>query len=698
MAPNDKHLFARDARDRMIDLLGFGETSPLRDLPVYRDGNGRMVVPDGERAEIPIDASQPDCVYHLWHRTDDVAIEAGASGDGTDEPIDAPTSEPGTGDTILLGSPPVVEDDSYRIRAVKTGSGRWAYLHHMADVRTGIDKTLRAWVRSGRLLDPMIDTPRDGDIRLVDHGAEVDVEVAGSQPGVVYRLVLADGATVVSQADVRGDRGNIVLRTRPITEDTELRVLALRDFDASLGQAPQQSLLDAVLPVVVRANAELTVTLSPGVIIDYNGSATVTIENAEPGVAYRLYARAILDREFAYHGPAKDLIEVAGELLPAGEVAATENTAGNTDGTAGTEDPARRMIYIRRPAHMGTWSDEAGQADLVPVGEAVTGAGAALGLPLGALTEDSLVVIQARKEHLTADGRRMVDATALRLVPVILVRPAPTPALDLQVLMQGASASAQTSGQIRVAGGQPGVYYHLRRDPAGPDLGRPAFFHKRDHDDPIENKGVRQLAIGVDFAIPRDSDNHLVTTEPRAIGAAVVGTDLSVRRAASVVSLDPGARARTYPRSPLVDTEPLLAGTTLHVHAVKALTGVSQPLPHAAAISAPPALRVDDTTANGEREVRIVVTASVAGTSYQVMRHGIAMGEAQEGNGQALAFPVAPPVVDTVYHLLVARVDADGIPVRQLVEVSVAGVPDAGDALGVSEIAETAPDTPDAQA
>ena len=695
MAPNDKHLFARDARDRMIDLLGFGETSPLRDLPVYRDGNGRMVVPDGERAEIPIDASQPDCVYHLWHRTDDVAVAdggAGASGDGTDEP----TSEPGTGDTILLGSPPVVQDDSYRIRAVKTGSGRWAYLHHLADVRTGIDTTLRAWVRSGRLLDPMIDTPKDGDIRLVDHGAAIEVEVAGSQPGVMYRLVLADGATVVSQTDVRGDRGNIVLRTRPITEDTELRVLALRDFDASLGQAPQQSLLDAVLPVVVRANADLSVVLDPGAIIDYGGSASVTIENAEPGVAYRLYARPILDREFAYHGPANDLIEVAGELLPGGEVAATESTTESTDGTASTEEPARRMIYIQRPPHLAAWGEQADQASLtglVPVGEAVTGAGVALRLPLGALTEDSLVVIQARKEHLTADGRRVVDATALRLVPVILVRPDPTPALDLQVLVQGTPDSAQTSGQIRVAGGQPGVYYHLRRDPAGPDLGRPAFFHKRDHDDPIENKGVRQLAIEVDFAIPRDPDNHLVTTEPRALGAAVLGTDLSVRRAASVVSLDPGARARTSPRSPIVATEPLPAGTTLYVHAAKALTGVSQPLPRTAGIPTPPALRVDDTTADGERTVNIVVTASVAGTSYQVMRHGIAMGEAQEGNGAALAFPVAPPVVDTVYHLLVARADADGIPVRQLIEVPVAGVPDAGDALGVSETAETAPDT-----
>ena len=276
MVASKKHLRARDSRDRLIDILGFGETSPVRDLPVLVD---QLVVPLNLSAKIPIEETQPDTVYKLWHLTEDRQIDRTAG---------EPAQEPGNDETIQLESPAMLEDDSYRIRAVKKTTGRWAYLHHVAEVKTGLDIFLSAWIRSGDLLDPTVDVVGKSDPRIVDYGSEVEIEIASSQEGVDYRLVLVDGNTLIelSQRDVRGTLGNIVLVTKPVSDDMDIRILATRTFDPSENLDPQSDLLEVVLPLRVRAHADLEVSVSPGVIVDYQGVATVVIENSQPGVEY----------------------------------------------------------------------------------------------------------------------------------------------------------------------------------------------------------------------------------------------------------------------------------------------------------------------------------------------------------------------------------------------------------------------------
>ena len=55
----------RGARDRLVDLLGFGETYPLQDVPVRAE---ELIVPIETTAKIPIDPGQSDVLYQLRDR------------------------------------------------------------------------------------------------------------------------------------------------------------------------------------------------------------------------------------------------------------------------------------------------------------------------------------------------------------------------------------------------------------------------------------------------------------------------------------------------------------------------------------------------------------------------------------------------------------------------------------------------------
>lgn len=632
MADHTKHLRVRDSRDRLIDLLRIGETSPIRDLPVQVD---RLMTPLNLSAKIPIDETQPDCTYQLWHRTDDVPIQRSA-GEAT-----VPAEEPGTDATILLESPVVTEDQDYRIRAVKQGSGRWAYLHHRAEIKTGLNPSLHAWIRSGALLDPSVDSPGLTDPRVVAHGSEVEVEIASSQEGVDYRLVVLDGddQIVISQEDVRGTLGSIVVRTRPVSDDIAIRVAGTRTFDPSEELDPQTVLLDVVLPLRVRANAALTVTLTPGAIIDHHSDASVAIENSEPGVSYQVYARTLPDRDFVY-APGEGVVSIATE--------------------------AGRVVHIIEPAISAVGAD---LARFTALGDALTGDGTALSMSLGALVEDSMVVLRARKQHLDRAGNPRDSDTVLDDSPIILVRPDPTRSLALMVIVDGAS----TTGAVQLTGGQPGVYYSLRPAPSGEDIASPGYFHKPDFDDPDQNKGIGQLAIGIDGAVARASATRLADLDIPGVGTAALGKSLIVGRRRISRSLTAATRARTAPLPPIVVTTALDVGATLHAHAVKAMTGLSAAVTGSVTLTAPPVITVDDTTADGVRTVNLLVAASQIGDSYQVTRDGAALGAARAGDGGTLSFPVTPPGQETVFDMVITRPGDPGIALVRVVRVVVAG-------------------------
>lgn len=241
------HFHLRDTRDRLIDLLGLGETYPLQDVAVSE----RLTVPFEVSAKISIDPGQPAVEYELHDRDE--------------EPVPSVFAQTGTGDEILLETPPIVEDVTYKILARKPG--REAYLHQETTIKVGLDVRLDA-----RILAPLLRPLTDKDTWMVGHGGQVDVEIVESQEGVDYHLVhLGDAGQgpeeVLSQV-VRGNRHDIKVRTDSIWEPKVIRIRATREFEASEGREPQTDLLDAVLPIDVRGLGELTLEVDFAVAHD----------------------------------------------------------------------------------------------------------------------------------------------------------------------------------------------------------------------------------------------------------------------------------------------------------------------------------------------------------------------------------------------------------------------------------------------
>ena len=97
----------RGARDRLVDLLGLGETYPLQDLPVLAE---ELIVPLDTTAKIPVDPGQSDVLYELRDRGQEVS-SAGAWG---------------TGGKTILETPPMEEDVTFEILAQKIDTKREA--------------------------------------------------------------------------------------------------------------------------------------------------------------------------------------------------------------------------------------------------------------------------------------------------------------------------------------------------------------------------------------------------------------------------------------------------------------------------------------------------------------------------------------------------------------------------------------------
>jgi hypothetical protein len=494
------HIHVRDVRDRLIDLLGIGQTYPLRDLTVRDE---QLTVAFNTSAKVPIEPSQMGVLYQLH--------------DKNNKPV-AGAEVQGNGDRAIIETPKIQEDITYTIYARKLLTGRDTYLRETATVKVGLDVTLQAWIRNAPPLDPASENPAPTDPRIVQYGASVEVELRNSQEGVDYRLVsFADASpgtdpkeTEVSVAAVRGDLRNIVLRSKALFEDTDIRIRATKVFDPSENRPSQTALLDVVLPLKVRANPALQVSVEP-VIVDFNQQATITIGNTQRSARYQVYIRKIPDRDFVH------------ATVPAAQVLKVSVT-GKPD------------VQVRRPPRGETWSTPDG---FRAVGEFQPGSGGELRFTVRDLTDDSLVIVQARKEHQATAV--MPSAVQLEQAVVVLVRPNPAPGLKLRALSD--------AGTIQASGGQPGVFYYLRVEPNGQDVAAPVYFHKRDDADQSINKGIDQLAVEIDFVMMR-------TWSAEKIAAST-------------------GLAQTPPELPVLETSSVQSGAVLHVRAVKAQTGVS---------------------------------------------------------------------------------------------------------------------------
>src|SRR5262245_39415267 len=125
----------RATRDRLIDLLGIGETYPLQDVEVQQ----AQIVSYSVTCTFAIDPGQTGVTYELYEGNQPVLVDGkvlSVDGLGYDE-------------TTELPSPLITADKTFRIHAVKKswpgrpdGPARDSFLFQTAKVTVGLNKGL----------------------------------------------------------------------------------------------------------------------------------------------------------------------------------------------------------------------------------------------------------------------------------------------------------------------------------------------------------------------------------------------------------------------------------------------------------------------------------------------------------------------------------------------------------------------------
>lgn len=616
---SSKNLGLRDSRDRIVDLLGLGETYPLREVSLTAE----LKVPFGANARLIADPSQAHVRYELRdHNGDGPPERPEAPLERLDGDEKVPVAGDGNGGALELITPAIDENVTYTVLAAKAHptqdggtSVRAVYLDQRSRIKVGLDATVPASV----IVDPAAEVEfldaraiADGDARLIHYARTVTVALVGAQEGVDYELVSLDGDEVTPRSPRvvrgKGEHTTVTIESDALHEDVDLRVRATKTFTGLEDRATEIIILDAILPVRVRANTELSTVATP--VVPFGGESSVRIDGTQKSARYQLFARPVSDREF---------------------------TAIGTDTTADVPVAGEATVHLVRPAWDQVWRSPAG---FEAVGEIVAGNGGALDLPLGALAEDTLVVVRVIKSHKAAGESPAQVASAVQLRPATatLVGPNPSPELELHVTMR----DGQSTGIVEVRGGERGVYYHLRRTPDGEDLGPPAYIHKLDETDENLNKGIDQLVIGVDMVIARAPDETVTRTLPRL-----------------------------RPPPPRISTGAIEAGAVLHVHAVKAMSRVSAPLDKTAELTAVPAIDNERVGVDAGSVARISATPSSKGDTYQLLLRGAPVTSPQPGTDAELVLVSGPVTDDLDFEVLVSPAEDRGIPVHRSVEVSV---------------------------
>jgi len=574
----------RAARDRLVDLLGIGETYPLQDVAVSAD---RLTVAITTSAKISISPGQTDVTYVLR--------------DHTEKTVSAQIQ--GTGAETVLTTPAITEDQTFRIFASKIDTfaskiQRRTYLEQAAEVKVGLDATLKAF-SDAPLLDPHEDNPAYDAPRIVEYGVPAAVKVELSQEGVDYNLVMLSGEqeTAVSEEDERGNLTTIVLTSKPLQEDVELRVRATKRFDPKEGRQNQTALLDARIQLMVRARKDLALAAQP-LPLPYGKDATLMIAGTQTSARYAAYVRTLGDTDFVYdRAPDPSLLPVNDNI----QVLSAPWMAGPFTVPDG---------YVKASAYQ-------------------PGTGVELRIALPPMVEDSLLIVEARKEHGVS---KTVSSVQLQHSALVLVQPNPTPALAVEAAVENNSLP----GPMLVGGGQSGVFYYLRVADGAKEILPGAYFHKLDAFDPASNKGVNQLRIGLDLVLARDRP-EIITN-----------------------------RAHTPPPLPLLDLGRQALRIDLFVRAKKARSGIDVQLPQTAQLPPLPVIKLDSATVPVGTPVKIVITASVRGETYQpFLSDGTPVAEPQDGTGADISFTSQPVQLSTTFLVRVTRPGSPGIAVTR---------------------------------
>ena len=621
-ADDDHQIPLRSARNRLMDALGLADTCPLTDLRVA-DGSptGPLKVAFGRSARIAVDNSEPGMRYTLL------------APDG--QP--APGALDGTGGRLLLETPAITDDSHFRVQVskligtrVSTG-GRPAQppvlLAQGVSVKVGLDTLLAIALPGLPLLDPALSNPQPGDVRLVPFGARVQVQVLLSQEGVAYALAL-NGQ--LQPDPVIGDLATITLLSPPLAQDSEITVQATKTFTGGgSGGAAEQQWLDARLYVAVRANPGLQLQVLPGAVLDSpSGTARLQVADSQVGVRYSVYRRPVRDADWLRDQPADaPVLRAQGGVVPAG------------------------LPAVALPQRPDAQSLPDGFTALP--GPPLAGNSVALDLPLGAPVDDAVYLVQASKQH-AAVGTGPAIGTEVGMLQAVLVLvrpdtradPATTPRLAL-LHGQPADGQAPPAAQLQISGGQPGVFYRFKAEPDGQAIADAAYIHQQDEPDPASNKGVGQLAVGIDLAVARDADP---ATEP----PAAPGT----------------ARGLLAPRPPRLPLATLPAGTLLAVQAVRAQTGLGAMLPGRVLLPLLPAATLDPLFVAPGASARVLLGNSVVDDLHHLQRAGSALADPVPGTGAMLALDTGPVQDDGVIELVIsppasARADAAHLPLQR---------------------------------
>lgn len=345
-----RHTLVRSARDRVIDLLGIGETYPLTDVTVDAE---RLTVNFGSLSAFDICPGQKDVRYELY-----------AQG----KPVSPPCAVLGTGAMTVLPGPPIREDQTFQIRATKFD--RSVFLTETATVKVGFDTSLRVYFPGPA---------------LVDFGAVALVRIERSQENALYQLayVGADGAPVLTSGAM-GTEGELSLSTGPVEEDTPIRVKVSRTFDPSEQRADISDFLTTTLSLSVRADPSRAVSAKGSPIVDPKAAA-ILVASSQKSVIYRAFVRPLRDAEFEF------------DRASGGPVLAIPVPAEAPDVTA-------HEVLVHTPAPPVDLQGYRQQ------GEIKAGSGGPLELALGPLGEDSLVVILADKGHSAIQLQQVVVA------------------------------------------------------------------------------------------------------------------------------------------------------------------------------------------------------------------------------------------------------------------------------------------------
>lgn len=354
----------RDARDRMIVLLGLGSPFPLRDLRLTYPAQ----VPLGLPAEVRIRAGQAGVRYQLC--------------DEDGNPLPGLPDAVGGKEGAVLRTPPVTRDVTCTVRATrKTRDGRGeveAYLNEVVAVRVGLDTGLAVSFEGGAAT-VAVDFGYSGGRRVV---------VQRGQEGVSYELVeeSAGGRTVSAAAVPGKGLGQPTVIELPLANEKEDRLLRVRAFRTA-DPGGEKKLLDAALRVNVRPNPAVMVTAEPAVV-DFRTQAAVTLTGCQASVTYELYARRL----------------TAADYLPQKAPGCLEVPTGGAPVLIATAERVAEWIL---PGSLTSEGPFPGSGDRRTHG-------------LSLRAEDTLYIVRATK----VDSKETLQ---LDRVAVVLVRPAPDP-------------------------------------------------------------------------------------------------------------------------------------------------------------------------------------------------------------------------------------------------------------------------------